>query len=242
MRLRCKQQQSPWQLLQQRQFRARPSRSQPRSRLLQPPERSPLMTAAPQLVGTAPWRRREDAYPHYVERRNSLADRGLRWRCSGLSFDLQHRYGDRYGCCRGPCSDAYPDAYSYSNAYPTLQPRLRALRPTTDLHSRAAASPCRRATSGSLMVTVSPENGFSASLSFACSGLPSGWGCSFAPSTLSGSSPQSTNMTVSPTSSSRLMPAAFRIGPGLVSPLPLFWLGLSGKSRRVRGCCFSSLC
>ena len=80
-------------------------------------------------------------------------------------------------------------------------------------------------TSGSLMVSVAPENGFSASLSFACSGLPSGWGCSFAPSTLSGSAAQSTKMTVSGANSSRLMPAPSGLLLALVSPLPLFWFG-----------------
>jgi hypothetical protein len=91
-----------------------------------------------------------------------------------------------------------------------------------------------RGMSGSLMVSVAPENGFSASLSFACSGLPSGWGCSFAPSTLSGSAPQSTKMTVNATNSSLLMPAPSGLLLALVSPLPLLWFGLAGKSRRAR--------
>jgi hypothetical protein len=77
---------------------------------------------------------------------------------------------------------------------------------------------------GSLMVSVTPKNGFSGSLSFACSGLPSGWGCSFAPSTLSGSAAESTKMTVSTTNSSRLMPAPSGLLLALVSPLPLFFL------------------
>jgi Glycoside hydrolase family 44/Bacterial Ig-like domain (group 3) len=91
-----------------------------------------------------------------------------------------------------------------------------------------------QSTPGSLTVKVAPENGFSAALSFACSGLPSGWGCSFAPATLSGSAPQSTTMTVSTTSSSKWMPAPTGLVLALVSPLPLFWLGLGGKSRRAR--------
>jgi len=88
--------------------------------------------------------------------------------------------------------------------------------------------------SGSLTVAVAPENGFVASLSFACSGLPSGWGCSFAPSTLSGSKSQSTTMTVSQTNSSSLMPGPSGLVLALVSPFPLFLLGLTGKSRRAR--------
>jgi hypothetical protein len=89
-------------------------------------------------------------------------------------------------------------------------------------------------TSGSLTVSVAPQNGFSASLTFACSGLPSGWGCSFAPATLSGGAPQSTKMTVSATNSSRLMPTPSGLVFALVSPLPLFWFGLAGKSRKAR--------
>lgn len=91
-----------------------------------------------------------------------------------------------------------------------------------------------QSTPGSLTVKVAPDNGFSAALSFACSGLPSGWGCSFSPATLSGSTPKSTTMTVSTTSSARGMPAPAGLVLALVSPLPLFWLGLGGKSRRVR--------
>jgi Glycoside hydrolase family 44/Bacterial Ig-like domain (group 3) len=87
--------------------------------------------------------------------------------------------------------------------------------------------------SGSLTVSVAPQNGFSASLSFACSGLPSGWGCSFAPATLSGGAPQSTKMTVSATNSSWWMPTPSGLVLALVSPLPLFWFGLTGKSRRT---------
>jgi hypothetical protein len=88
-------------------------------------------------------------------------------------------------------------------------------------------------TSGSLTVSVAPQNGFSASLSFACSGLPSGWGCSFAPATVSGGAPQNTKMTVSATTSSWSMPTPSGLVLALVSPLPLFWFGLAGKSRRT---------
>jgi hypothetical protein len=87
---------------------------------------------------------------------------------------------------------------------------------------------------GSLMVSVAPENGFSASLSFACSGLPSGWGCSFAPSTLSGSTPASTKMTMSATNSSQWIGSPSGLILALVSPIPLFFLGFPGKrSRRM---------
>lgn len=87
---------------------------------------------------------------------------------------------------------------------------------------------------GSLTVSVTPENGFAASVSFACTGLPSGLGCSFAPSTLSGTSVETTTMTVSATSTGQLMRAPSGLFLALVAPLPLFLLGLPGKTRAVR--------
>jgi len=89
-------------------------------------------------------------------------------------------------------------------------------------------------TPGSLMVSIAPENGFSASLSFACSGVPSGWGCTFAPSTLSGSAPQSTKMTISASNTSELMAPPSGLLLALVLPIPLFLLDFSGgRSRRA---------
>ena len=91
-----------------------------------------------------------------------------------------------------------------------------------------------QSTPGFLTVKVAPENGFSAALSFACSGLPGGWGCSFAPATVSGGAPQSTTMTVSTTSSARWIPGPAGLVLAMVSPLPLFWLSLGDRSRRTR--------
>jgi hypothetical protein len=84
-------------------------------------------------------------------------------------------------------------------------------------------------TPGSLMVTVAPENGFTASVSFTCSGLPSGWACSFAPATLSGGTSQSTKMTVSSTNSSAWMPMRSRMLLALISPIALFFVRFSGS-------------
>jgi hypothetical protein len=84
----------------------------------------------------------------------------------------------------------------------------------------------------SLTVSVAPENGFSASLSFACSGLPSGWGCSFAPPMLSGSAPESTKLTMSATNSGQLRASPTGLLLALVSPIPLFLFGLSKKRSR----------
>jgi hypothetical protein len=87
-------------------------------------------------------------------------------------------------------------------------------------------------TSGSLMVSVAPENGFNASLSFACTGLPSGAACSFAPPTLSGSAPESTKMTIGAANSSQLIQAPAGLVWALVLPAPLCFLGLSGGKLR----------
>ena len=87
--------------------------------------------------------------------------------------------------------------------------------------------------SGSLTVSVAPQNGFSASLTFACSGLPSGWGCSFAPATVSGSSPQSTKMTVASTASSRGMSMPSGMYLALVSPISLLFFRSRRKMRWV---------
>jgi hypothetical protein len=89
-------------------------------------------------------------------------------------------------------------------------------------------------TPGSLTLKIAPENGFNAALSFACSGLPSGWGCTFAPAILSGSAPQSTTMTVSTTSSAVWMPGPAGFALALVTPFPLLWFGVGSKSRRTR--------
>ncbi len=79
-----------------------------------------------------------------------------------------------------------------------------------------------RSATGSLTVSVAPQNGFSAALSFACAGLPSGWGCTFAPATLSGGGPESTVMTISPAPS----------GMVLAMVWPVAFLGFFGIRRR----------
>jgi Glycoside hydrolase family 44/Bacterial Ig-like domain (group 3) len=84
-------------------------------------------------------------------------------------------------------------------------------------------------TPGSLMVTVAPENGFTASVSFACSGLPSGWACSFAPATLSGGTSQSTKMTVNSTNSSAWRPMRSSMLLAFISPIALFFVRFRGS-------------
>jgi hypothetical protein len=93
----------------------------------------------------------------------------------------------------------------------------------------ASALSASKAKPGTLMLTMTPTSGVATARSFACSGLPLGWSCSFAPSSLSGSTPQSTTMTVG------AMPAtpASALRPGL--PMVLVWslpLLLIGSNRR----------
>jgi hypothetical protein len=132
--------------------------------------------------------------------------------------------------------DAADSASSSNVVTVTISAAQNPTAPSPDygLTLSSATLTVAQSTPGSLTVKVAPENGFNAALSFACSGLPSGWGCSFAPATLSGSAPQSTTMTVRTTSSSRWIPSPTGLVLALASPLPLFWLGLGGKSRRAR--------
>ncbi len=85
-----------------------------------------------------------------------------------------------------------------------------------------------QAAPGTLTVTVTPENGFAASVAFACSGLPSGWGCTFAPATLSGGTAQTTTLTVGPTTSGALAPRSTGLVLAFASPLAFFFLRRGG--------------
>ena len=87
--------------------------------------------------------------------------------------------------------------------------------------------------SGTLMVTVNPESGFSASLSFACSGLPSGWTCSFSPATVSGATAQTSKLTVSAMSNGQNASPPTGVLFAVVCPLPLFFIGI-GRRRATR--------
>jgi hypothetical protein len=116
------------------------------------------------------------------------------------------------------------DSPSTSNTVTVTITPANAPSPDYGLTLSSSTLAISQASPGSLTVSVAPENGFNASLSFACTGLPSGWGCTFAPPTLSGSAPESTALTVSSTSSSKLLPAPTGLLLALVSPLPLFFL------------------
>jgi Glycoside hydrolase family 44/Bacterial Ig-like domain (group 3) len=85
--------------------------------------------------------------------------------------------------------------------------------------------------SGTLTLTVTPTVSFSGTLSFACSGLPTGWSCSFAPAVLTGSSTQSTTLTVGATMSANNSTAR---GLELALVFPLLPLSAARGGRRSR--------
>jgi hypothetical protein len=66
--------------------------------------------------------------------------------------------------------------------------RVAALSPTFTMAASSASITVKSAQSGSVTLTVTPQNGFNSTVSFACSGLPSGASCAFNPAnvTLSG--------------------------------------------------------
>jgi len=124
---------------------------------------------------------------------------------------------------------------STSSAVPVTITAATTPSPDYGLSLSSSSLAMTQGASGSLTVTVTPENGFNSAITFACSGLPSGWACSFAPATLSGSATQSTKLTVGATNSSQLMPSPTGLLLALVSPMPLIFFRLRGeKSRSAR--------
>jgi hypothetical protein len=87
----------------------------------------------------------------------------------------------------------------------------------------------------SMNVSVISQNGAFAKLAFACSGLPAGWSCSFAPSSVSGNGTESTTLTVGATKGASTGTGAGGV-PGtqlaVIWPLPLLLLGLARRGSR----------
>jgi hypothetical protein len=94
--------------------------------------------------------------------------------------------------------------------------------------SASAAKP------GTLMLTMTPTGGMATAQSFACSGLPSGWTCSFATATLSGITPQSTTVTVGAMSAAQMSALRTGIQLALVWPFPLLLVGAGSTGRALR--------
>jgi hypothetical protein len=87
---------------------------------------------------------------------------------------------------------------------------------------------------GTLMLTMTPTGGVATAQSFACAGLPSGWSCSFAPASLSGSTPQSTTITVGAMSAAQASALGSRIQLALVSPFTVLLIGVGTTRRPMR--------
>jgi len=90
---------------------------------------------------------------------------------------------------------------------------------------------------GSTTVTVTPQNGFNAAVSFACSGLQAGASCGFSPATVTPSGAAATtaltvsvsaNASADPHNSSPLFPSE-----GVIVAAALCWIGRK-KSRRIQ--------
>jgi len=85
----------------------------------------------------------------------------------------------------------------------------------------------------SLNVSVISQNGAFAKLAFACSGLPAGWSCSFAPASVSGNGTESTTLTVSAAKgASNGAGGAAGTQLAVIWPLPLLLLGLARRGSR----------
>jgi Glycoside hydrolase family 44/Bacterial Ig-like domain (group 3) len=96
--------------------------------------------------------------------------------------------------------------------------------------SSVSATPTQAA---SVNVSVISQNGAFAKLSFACSGLPQDWSCSFSPASVSGSATETTTLTLSATkgtSSGSGGAAATQLA--VIWPLPLLLLGLARRGSR----------
>jgi Glycoside hydrolase family 44/Bacterial Ig-like domain (group 3) len=85
---------------------------------------------------------------------------------------------------------------------------------------------------GTLMLTMTPTSGVATAQSFTCSGLPGGWSCSFAPASLSGSTPQSTMITVGAMSAAQMSALRSGMQSVLAWPFPLLLIG-AGSTRRA---------
>jgi hypothetical protein len=84
-----------------------------------------------------------------------------------------------------------------------------------------------------MTVSVISQNGAWAKLSFACSGLPDGWSCSFSPSSVSGAGTETTKLTVSAAKSATIGTGAIsKTQLAMVWPLPLLLLGLARRGSR----------
>jgi hypothetical protein len=119
----------------------------------------------------------------------------------------------------------------YSAVMFAIQPTAAAADYTLSLSAQALRVSASKP--GTLMLTMTPSGGLATAQSFACSGLPSGWSCSFAAASLSGSTPQSTTVTVGAMSAAQ-MSVRSAIQMVLAWPIPLLLIGAGSRRRALR--------
>jgi hypothetical protein len=100
--------------------------------------------------------------------------------------------------------------------------------PTFTLSASPTGATVQSGQSTGVTLTITPQNGFTQTISFACSGLPAGGGCSFSPNTVTpGSGAVTDMMTISTSSSSAkteptLVPFWIKLAAGVTMAL-LIW-------------------
>jgi hypothetical protein len=129
----------------------------------------------------------------------------------------------------------------YSAVMFVIQPPAAPPPPAADDYTLSLSAQALSASAskpGTLMLTMTPTSGSATAQSFACSGLPSGWSCSFAPASLSGSTPQSTTITVGAMSAAQMSALRSAMQMVLAWPFPLLLIGAGstcGAARRSGG-------
>ena len=120
------------------------------------------------------------------------------------------------------------DAASTSSAV-AVQVTQAATDYTLSLSANAVSASASKP--GTLMLTMTPTGGLATAESFACTGLPSGWSCNFASASLSGSTPQSTTITVGAMSAAQVSGLRSGMQMALVWPFPLLLIGAAPMRR-----------
>jgi hypothetical protein len=107
------------------------------------------------------------------------------------------------------------------------------LPPTFELGMSPSSLTIAAGGEGTMIVTVKPQNGFSGTVSFACSGVPSGSSCTFTPTNVMLPGTTTTTLIISAAAHSAALDgkAGRPIIPGGVLALAMFILGR--KRRRV---------
>lgn len=89
--------------------------------------------------------------------------------------------------------------------------------------------------SGTSTLTVTPQNGFNATVSFACSGLPSGASCAFSPATVTpGNSAVTSTLTIKTASQTSALQPGLRTGWPAMLALGTLFFGWGRRRRTMR--------